>query len=252
MHYLGIIIASIIGYFIGSISWSIIIVKRVAHIDIRTVGSKNPGATNTVRVLGKRWGLLVTFLDGSKVILTAIVGILLSMINHNLFSQTSYFIPCIFALIGHCYPVYYKFKGGKAVSCFLGLLLVVNVLYLIIFLIVWFIFAAISRKVSVASICSTLTILIVMWMPWFSGLNVFIWQWNGLEYFKLAWDKYILFSLFNSFHYWLNNSWASGMLEANIVILISGLILAWRHFPNMKRLKNRTEPDTFPRKVKNK
>ncbi|MBY7704310.1 glycerol-3-phosphate acyltransferase [Vibrio harveyi] len=64
------------------------------------------------------------------------VAILLSMINHNLFSQTSYFIPCVFALIGHCYPVYYKFKGGKAVSCFLGLLLVVNVLYLIIFLIV--------------------------------------------------------------------------------------------------------------------
>ncbi|AEM68821.1 glycerol-3-phosphate 1-O-acyltransferase PlsY [Mycoplasma putrefaciens] len=252
MHYLGIIIASVLGYFIGCISWSTIIVKKVKNIDIRTVGSGNPGATNATRILGKKWGLLITFLDGSKVVLTAIIAIILSISKHHLFKETSYFIPCIFALIGHCYPIYYRFKGGKAVSCFLGLLLVINILYLIIFLIVWFIAASIWRKVSLASIMSALVILLIMWMPWFSGTTTFIWQWNGLEQFKVAWNRYLLFSFFNSFHLWLNNTWASGMLEANIVILISGIILAWRHFPNIQRLRNKTEPDTFPRKVKNK
>ncbi|QVK06943.1 glycerol-3-phosphate 1-O-acyltransferase PlsY [Mycoplasma mycoides] len=250
MHYLGIIIASVIGYFLGSISWSIIIVKKVGNIDIRTVGSGNPGATNTVRALGKKWGLVVAFLDALKVVFTAISAILLSMIPNDLFSQTSYFIPCIFVLIGHCYPIYYKFKGGKAVSCFLGLLFVVNVLYLIIFLIIWFISVAISRKVSVASMFSALIILLIMWIPYLSGVNYFIWEWNGLEKFSFAWKNYILFSLLNSFHYWLSNTWASGILEGNIIILIGGLILAWRHSQNIKRIKNKTEPDTFPKKVK--
>ncbi|QVK05316.1 glycerol-3-phosphate 1-O-acyltransferase PlsY [Mycoplasma mycoides] len=250
MHYLGIIIASVIGYFLGSISWSIIIVRKVGNIDIRTVGSGNPGATNTVRALGKKWGLVVAFLDALKVVFTAISAILLSMIPNDLFSQTSYFIPCIFALIGHCYPIYYKFKGGKAVSCFLGLLFVVNVLYLIIFLIIWFISVAISRKVSVASMFSALIILLIMWIPYLSGVSYFIWEWNGLEKFSVAWKNYILFSLLNSFHYWFSNTWASGILEGNIIILIGGLILAWRHSQNIKRIKNKTEPDTFPKKVK--
>ncbi|WP_154645048.1 glycerol-3-phosphate 1-O-acyltransferase PlsY [Mycoplasma feriruminatoris] len=250
MHYLGIIIASIIGYFLGSISWSIIIVKKVGNVDIRTIGSGNPGATNTVRALGKKWGLVVATLDALKVVFTAISAILLSMIPSDLFSQTSYFIPCIFALIGHCYPIYYKFKGGKAVSCFLGLLFVVNILYLIIFLIVWFISVAISRKVSVASILSAIAIILVMWLPYLSGVTYFIWQWNGLEQFSVAWKNYLLFSLLNSFHYWLSNTWASGILEANIIVLIGGLILAWRHSQNIQRIRNRTEPDTFPRKCK--
>ncbi|WP_434325944.1 glycerol-3-phosphate 1-O-acyltransferase PlsY [Mycoplasma leachii] len=248
MYYLGIILASIVGYFLGSISWSIIIVKKVGNIDIRKIGSGNPGATNTVRALGKKWGLVVAFLDALKVIFTSIIAILLSLIPNSLFSQTSYFIPCIFALIGHCFPIYYKFKGGKAVSCFLGLLFVVNILYLIIFLTVWFISVAISRKVSVASIFSAFFILIIMWIPYLNGVSYFIWQWNGLEQFSVAWKNYILFSLLNSFHYWFSNIWASGILEGNIIVLIGGLILGLRHSQNIKRITNKTEPDTFPRK----
>ncbi|ATG97400.1 Glycerol-3-phosphate acyltransferase [Mesoplasma lactucae ATCC 49193] len=260
MHYLGIILASIIAYFIGSISWSTIIVKRVAGVDIRTVGSGNPGATNTVRVLGKGWGFLAALLDGLKTVVAGLVAVLFSLIPSYLFSETSYFIPALFALIGHCWPIYYKFKGGKAVSCFLGLIFISNIWYLLIFLVVWFIAAAISRRVSVASIAGAVTVGIVIWLPWLNGLNSFIWEWNGYQtwvdqawnnaWTRFAWMNYLhmpIYENITSGHSGVKYGFASGMLEIQIVNIVGGLILLVRHKPNILRLWHHQEPETFPR-----
>ncbi|WP_084514151.1 glycerol-3-phosphate acyltransferase [[Acholeplasma] multilocale] len=252
MHYLGIILACIFGYFMGAVSWSLIIVYWRRGIDVRTTGSGNAGATNTTRILGKRWGLVVTFLDGFKVVFTALFAVGMSAIPSPLFSETSFFIPCIFALIGHCYPVYYKFKGGKAVSCFLGLLFVINWMYLLVFLAVWFIAVSISRKVSVASIAAATVIGIIIWIPYTYGIadaqaaysTANLWNAYGLfEANPSGW----YFAWFNAFHLATDQNFASSILEMQIVILLGFGILAWRHFPNMKRIKAKTEPETFPK-----
>ncbi|ATZ21574.1 glycerol-3-phosphate acyltransferase [Mesoplasma tabanidae] len=252
--YLGIIIASIFGYLLGSVLWSVPVTRWVKGVSIYEVGSNNPGATNTVRILGKRWGLAVALLDGFKVLITAAFAIGLSMIPNELFSKTSYFIPCIFVLIGHCWPIWFKFRGGKAVSCFLGLLIVVNYLYFLIFFIVWWIFAFKYRKVSLSSIIGTATILLLMWLPWTYGvMNYSIF--NGYDSFIVAWNEHIVFSFYNFFHKFSSEihgtNFADGMLTGQIVILIGMVILVLRHKTNIIKLKNKTEEPIYPKKQKN-
>ncbi|AUF83578.1 acyl-phosphate glycerol 3-phosphate acyltransferase [Mesoplasma syrphidae] len=247
MYYLGTIIACIIGYLIGAISFSVIIVRWRYGVDVRTTGSGNAGATNTARLLGKKWGIAVVFLDGIKVVVVGFVAVGLSFINSSLFSQTSYFIPCIFALIGHCYPVYYNFKGGKAVSCFLGLLLVVNYAYLLLFLFIWWTTIFIFKKVSVSSIIAALTIGVIIWIPHTYGVNSYLINWNSWTEFNLAWSNGYILTEFNWMHTLTPHEYASSILEMQMCILIGFLILGWRHFPNIKRIKNKTEPITFPK-----
>jgi len=256
MYFLGTILASIIGYFIGSISWSIIIVRWRKGVDIRKTGSGNAGATNAVRILGPWWGFLVALMDGFKVIEVALIAVCFSMIPHELFSQTSYFIPAILVIIGHCWPIYYKFKGGKAVSCFIGLLLISNILYFILFLIVWWLSALITRKVSLSSIIAAITIGFVIWLPWLNGLDSFAWQWNSYDiWFAEAWsDRFLPFAWVNYLHVPASNiaqiepRFADGMLEIIIINFIGGFVLIYRHSANIVRLKNRVEPETFPKK----
>lgn len=253
MPYLGIILGCIIGYLIGSISWSIIIVWKIKGIDIRTVGSNNAGATNTTRELGKGWGFAVVFLDGSKVLVTGIFCFLLSMIPSKLFNETSYFIPALFAIIGHCFPIYHKFKGGKAVACFLGLLFISNAWFLIFFLLIWFGTIIIWKRVSVSSILGAIaTGLIFIWIPQISGVNHISVHWNSYSDWISTWNnQFLRFSWLNYLHVVAGKvsgfKFADSLLEINIVILMSMLMLAYRHFPNIKRIQKRKEPKTFER-----
>ncbi|PPE04551.1 glycerol-3-phosphate acyltransferase PlsY [Entomoplasma ellychniae] len=252
MFYLGIILASIFGYLYGSVLWSVHISKWVRNINIYDFGSNNPGATNTLRALGKRWALVVALLDGFKVVITAFVAFGLSCIPSELFSQTSYFIPCVFAIIGHCWPIWFKFKGGKAVSCFCGLILVVSPSLFLCFFIIWWIVALSTGKVSLSSIIATFFILILMFFPWIYGTNNFVYQWNGYEGFKETWANGLWMFSFNNWLHTLtsNKEFADGIVTAQICILIGIVILAIRHIPNMKRLKNGTEQRIFPIKQK--
>jgi len=253
MYFLGTILASIIGYFIGSISWSIIIVRWRKGVDIRKTGSGNAGATNAVRILGPWWGFLVALMDGFKVIEVALITVCFSMIPHELFSQTSYFIPAILVIIGHCWPIYYKFKGGKAVSCFIGLITISNIWYFIIFLIVWWTSAGISRKVSLSSLIAAAIIAIIIWLPWLNGLSTFAWTWNSYSiWMNEAWSNpWLHFAWLNYLHVLVapisGFKFASGMLEIILVNFIGGAILIYRHWGNIVRLKNHVEPQTFPR-----
>ena len=109
----------IISYLLGSIPFGILITKLFHRGDLRKVGSGNIGATNVMRVGGLRMAGLVWFLDMFKAILAVIIG---KYVGGNIFS-----VWCGFAaIVGHCFPIWLKFKGGKGVSCLFGVLLAVN------------------------------------------------------------------------------------------------------------------------------
>lgn len=221
------------------------------RIDIRTVGSMNAGATNTMRSIGMCWALVVVFLDALKVVVAAFITYAFSLIDHPLFSETSYFIPALAVIIGHCFPIYFKFRGGKGVACFLGLLFISNIFYLLVFLIVWFVVVYFTRIVSTASIAAAIVVgLFLIWLPWVSGTEVFTWQWNSYPQWIITWSNaWLRFSWMNYLHVTAVNSshfrFADSLLEINIIIVIAMLILAWRHSANIKRLKEKMEPKTF-------
>ena len=98
------------GYLIGSISFAVII-SRMKGVDIRKVGSKNPGAANVLREVGKPYGIIVWILDTAK-------GALAMFISHRLFHSHLFFVALvgIAVVLGHCWPIFLKFRGGKGVS----------------------------------------------------------------------------------------------------------------------------------------
>jgi glycerol-3-phosphate acyltransferase PlsY len=146
----------LLSYLCGSIPFGLIITKLVANIDVRTQGSGNIGATNTTRVLGKKWGAVVLLLDGLK----AMIPVLF----------TKYYFPnnqilsiyiALFVIIGHCFPIWLKFKGGKGISSLIFSLLAINLKIGIIFLLIWIIVYKTFKIVSVASLIATFLVNIV-------------------------------------------------------------------------------------------
>lgn len=134
----------IMAYLLGSIPSALIVGKFGYGIDIREHGSGNLGGTNTFRTLGKKAGLIVTGADILKGTLAASLPILLSSELHPLFVG-------LFAVIGHVYPVFAKFKGGKAVATSGGLLLFYNPILFITMLVVFFICLYLTKYVSLSS-----------------------------------------------------------------------------------------------------
>jgi glycerol-3-phosphate acyltransferase PlsY len=106
----------ILGYFIGSIPFSFIVSKYLGKIDIREHGSGNSGATNVFRTLGRRAGLLAFLGDFLKGMLAALIGL-------KFFDTNGALICAGLAIIGHCYPVWLKFKGGKGVATSAGMIM---------------------------------------------------------------------------------------------------------------------------------
>jgi len=152
-----------LAYLIGSFSMSIIISKYFFHDDVRNHGSGNAGATNVARTFG--WGPgIVTFLtDFAKCVLAMFLG-------RKLGGEWGFAIAGIFCLLGHCFPVYFKFKGGKAVSTGACVALLVDWRVFLISIGVFLILALITKIVSVSSIVSSLvmiltTILLVTSLP---------------------------------------------------------------------------------------
>jgi len=119
MHiYLIHLICFLAGYLTGSILFSYIFTKLVTGKDIRTLGNKNAGAANTYKNAGLVWGILAGILDGSK----ALIPILIGYYWLNL-STVSLGLIGIGAVIGHCRPVYFRFKGGRAAATLMGMYL---------------------------------------------------------------------------------------------------------------------------------
>ena len=140
----------IVSYLLGSISSAIIICKLCNLPDPRTKGSGNPGATNVLRIGGKKLAAFVLIFDGLK-------GAIPVMIAHyfglNLFELT---IILLSAFLGHVFPIYYGFKGGKGVATYLGGLIGLNFFVGLTFSIIWLIVAKVMKVSSIAALTATL------------------------------------------------------------------------------------------------
>ncbi|ASI35088.1 MULTISPECIES: glycerol-3-phosphate 1-O-acyltransferase PlsY [unclassified Exiguobacterium] len=135
----------ILGYLLGSIPFALLVGKWGHGIDIRQHGSGNLGTTNTFRVLGKKAGIIVLIGDLGKGAVASLAPILLASELHPLFAG-------IAAVIGHIYPIFAKFKGGKAVATSGGMLLVTSPLLFLILLVSFLTTLRFSRMVSLSSI----------------------------------------------------------------------------------------------------
>ncbi|MDK9859823.1 glycerol-3-phosphate 1-O-acyltransferase PlsY [Staphylococcus equorum] len=157
-----IIIMLILSYLIGAFPSGYVIGKLFYKKDIRQFGSGNTGATNSFRVLGKPAGLLVTFLDIFKGFIVVFFPLWLPVSAEGPISSffTNGLIVGAFAILGHVYPVYLGFKGGKAVATSAGVILGMNPILLIILAAIFFIILKLTKYVSLSSIIASICCLI--------------------------------------------------------------------------------------------
>ncbi|GAA0707752.1 glycerol-3-phosphate 1-O-acyltransferase PlsY [Paraclostridium ghonii] len=119
------LIIILIAYFIGSISTSYIIAKKMMGVDIRTQGSGNAGSTNVLRTLGKKAGIMTFVGDLLKGVIAVLIAKLIATIAHIDMINASY-VAVIFVVIGHNWPIFIGFRGGKGVATSLGAMIAVN------------------------------------------------------------------------------------------------------------------------------
>ena len=147
---LAIIVVAVISYLIGSINFSVLISKRVAGFDVRQKGSGNAGTTNMLRSVGKGAAAITLVCDILKGVVAVVIAFLIVLIAKNeaaLLVQ----IAGIAVVIGHTFPVFFEFKGGKGVATALGVLICINWKVGLICLIFAIIMMAVTRMVSVGS-----------------------------------------------------------------------------------------------------
>ena len=189
------------GYFAG----------RMSGVDIRGMGSGNIGATNVLRVLGKRWGYAVFFVDAFKGF--AAVRLALFLAEHLAFasSHAVYFgiLAGVTCVVGHVFPIWLRFKGGKGVATSAGVVFGLMPLAAVIIFLVWVVVFEITRYVSVASLAASSALPITV--------ALFI-HWRMIE--------------------------GTGLLYFSTVLAI---LVLWRHRSNFSRLLNGTE-QRFTRK----
>ena len=171
--FLSIVAAAGLGYFLGSLNFSIIVVRMMTGRDIRDMGSKNAGLTNTLRCAGKSCALLTLLGDLSKgIIAVALARGLCHLLHAGLMpgNDTHYigYIAGFFAIIGHVFPIYYGFKGGKGVLVGAASFLAVDFKVFLALLAIFVVMLALSKYVSLASIISTaycpLATLLMSWL----------------------------------------------------------------------------------------
>ncbi|WP_375317119.1 glycerol-3-phosphate 1-O-acyltransferase PlsY [Spiroplasma endosymbiont of Virgichneumon dumeticola] len=220
INLLGTFIFIIIGYLIGSISPAIIISKIKFKTDVRNHFSKNAGATNSTRVMGAKWGAVILIIDGFKPAIAIMFAYVLTLINitdpnfHNMFNEGYLYATGLAAVIGHCWPIFYGFRGGKGAAASLGVLLMINPIYCVLTIAIWWFILYLSRMSSLSSILMIVPAFILSWIP-HMPLHAWLWQHDTQYYF------------------------------VNIIIGLTWLLVVTKHWTNVKRIFNGTE-----RKVK--
>lgn len=194
-------------YLIGSVPFGLLI-GFMRGVDIRTQGSCNIGATNVTRVIGKIWGKICFACDFLK-------GLLPVLAVHFLWNRFSgqpeqtlqagilVSLTALAAVLGHIFPVYLKFKGGKGVSTAAGAVMALNPLSVVIAAAVWVLTFFASRYVSLASIAAAVALPLAAWLLIFAGVPM--------------------------------------SLPAGILLIFFAVLTIWRHRSNIQRLLNGTE-----------
>ena len=163
MEYFKAVMLVVCAYLMGSVPWGFIIGKAKG-IDVRTVGSKNIGATNVTRCVGKKAGKLCFVLDFLKGALPVIAAQYVFR-NASTVPMEYVVIAALFAtVLGHMFPVFLKFKGGKGVSTAAGAVMALTPYALLAALLVWVVVFLASRYVSLASIAAAAVLPIVAWV----------------------------------------------------------------------------------------
>jgi glycerol-3-phosphate acyltransferase PlsY len=139
-------------YLIAAIPTGVVLARLMGSEDVRQKGSGNIGATNVYRVAGKLAGVLTLLGDTMKSFLP-----LLAFKTWLAPTPTQFGIACAFAIMGHCYPIYLKFEGGKGVATALGIFLVISPKAVLVALIIFVLTVVITRYISLGSVLATLS-----------------------------------------------------------------------------------------------
>lgn len=163
MNYIPYIAIAVIAYLLGSISFGMIVSKLAGGPNLREVGSKNTGATNVLRVMGVKIGLLVFVLDILKALIACIIGRLWMGLNGAM-------IAGLAVVIGHNWPCFFQFKGGKGVASTLAVMLMTFPIPAAVCYIVAIALIATTKYVSLGSITLAalfaLMVIITNWANW--------------------------------------------------------------------------------------
>ncbi len=149
------IVAILVAYFLGSISFSVIFSRKFAGFDVRDKGSKNAGTTNVLRTVGTKVAALTLVCD----VLKGVFAVLLAMLAGKIWTDSNIeittnltYLAGFFAILGHTFPIFFEFRGGKGVATALGVLITLNWKIGLICLIFALIIIAFTKMVSVGSL----------------------------------------------------------------------------------------------------
>ena len=198
------IVIAILAYLVGSINFSIIISKKMAGFDVREKGSGNAGTTNMLRSVGKKAAALTLLCDILKGVVAIGIAIIAGNIIKNLDKALLVQIAAIAVVLGHTFPIFFQFKGGKGVATSLGVLLMVNWKIGLICLVFALALIFLTRMVSLGSVGAAIL--------------------------------YPVLVLFIHTNYTVSEG--SGYLIFSIILAV---IVAFNHRTNIKRLMNGTE-----------
>ena len=173
------IIIAIIAYVIGSINFSVLISKKMAGFDVREKGSGNAGTTNMLRSVGKKAAVITLICDILKgviaVLIALVVGKFVKNVDRALLTQ----IAGILVVLGHTFPIFFEFKGGKGVATSLGVIMIINWKIGLICLIFAIAIMAFSKMVSMGSVGAAILFPV---LTLFIDTN-FIVEASGMKYF---------------------------------------------------------------------
>lgn len=173
------IIIAIIAYAIGSINFSVIISRKMAGFDVRERGSGNAGTTNVLRAVGKKAALLTLICDILKGVVSILIAYILGKIIKNVDSAMLVQIAGLLVVIGHAFPIFFEFKGGKGVATSLGVILMTNWQIGLICLIFALVIIIFTRMVSMGSIGAAILFpILTLFID-----EHFIVPANGMKYF---------------------------------------------------------------------
>lgn len=202
------IIVGIIAYLIGSINFSVLISKKMAGFDVREKGSGNAGTTNMLRSVGKKAAATTLICDILKGVISIVIAIIVGNIAKNLDRELLLQIAGIAVVLGHTFPIFFGFKGGKGVATSLGVLLISNWQIGLICLVFAVVLMVLTRMVSLGS-CAAAVL--------FPVLTLFINQ-----------------------HYTVLTDGKSGRVYF-VYSVILAIIVLYNHRSNIKRILSGTE-----------
>ncbi len=198
------IVIAIVAYLIGSINFSVILSKKMAGFDVREKGSGNAGTTNMLRSVGKKAAVITLICDILKGVVSIGIAIIVGNIVKDLDKSLLVQIAGILVVVGHTFPIFFGFKGGKGVATSLGVILMTNWKIGLICLIFALVLMALTKMVSVGSIAAAIL---------FPVLTIFLT------------DTFIVTEGSNYFIY----------------SILLAILVAFNHRENIKRILNGTE-----------